>query len=165
LIYLLRNNSVLGPNENYILKNQQVQKTANNFDSGLDNLFRPLINDPPNEPSFNSYQTKKHSADDFQSRLSEIQSSRNQEVPSVNKGEREIPDFLKSKNTNVRQDEQTQNISTNKKQDIEFLDAVNHDDNLYSLDNIDKLLINENIDSISVTPDSALSAIKNLNIN
>ena len=143
---LLRNNSVLGPNENYILKNQQVQKTANNFDSGLDNLFRPLINDPPNEPSFNNYQIKKHSADDFQSRLSEIQSSRNQEVPTINKGDREIPDFLKSKNTNVRQDDQTQNKSTNKKPDIEFLDAVNHDDNLYSLDNIDKLLINDDIE-------------------
>ena len=143
---LLRNNSVLGPNENYILKNQQVQKTANNFDSGLDNLFRPLINDPPNEPSFNNYQIKKHSADDFQSRLSEIQSSRNQEVPTINKGDREIPDFLKSKNTNVRQDDQTQNKSTNKKPDIEFLDDVNHYDNLYSLDNIDKLLINDDIE-------------------
>ena len=158
---LLRNNSILGPNENYILKNQQVQKTANNFDSGLDNLFRPLINDPPNEPSFNNYQTKKHSADDFQSRLSEIQSSRNQEVPSANKVEREIPDFLKSKNTNVRQDEQTQNKVTDQKQDFEFLDAVNHDDNLFSLDNIDKLLINENIEEDNAPFSERLKKLEN----
>jgi len=149
---LLMRDSILGPNEEYIIKNQKVQRTANNFDSGLDNLFRPLIADPPTEPSFNNYQTKKHNGDDFQSRLKDIQSSRNEEVPLNNKVEREIPDFLKSKNTNVRVNDQEQlsNKSNKKKNnessDLEFLDAVNHDDNLYSLDNIDKLLINDNIE-------------------
>ena len=145
-------NSFLGPNEDYIIKNQQLQKTANNFDSGLDNLFRPLIADPPNEPSFNNYQTKKHSGDDFQSRLKDIQSSRNDEVPTGHKVEREIPDFLKSKNTNVRVNDQEPppnkfvNKTNNESIDLEFLDAVNYDDNLYSLDNIDKLLINDSIE-------------------
>ena len=141
-------NSILGPNEDYIIKNQQAQKSANNFESGLDNLFRPLIADPPNEPSFNNYQTKKHSADDFQTRLKDIQSSRNDEVPIGNKVDREVPDFLKSKKTNVRVNDQEQpsNKSTDESVNLEFLDAVNHDDNLFSLDNIDKLLINETIE-------------------
>jgi len=129
------NNSILGPNQEFMLKSNENKKYANNFDSSLDTLFRPLINEPS---ELNTYQTNKNNTNDFKERLQEIQQIRNNDVP-LPKTANELPDFLKSKPTSVRSDQDVINKEKTNNE-LQFLDS-NDDDNLFSLDNIDKPLI------------------------
>jgi len=150
-------NSFNKSGSNYIIKPHE-----NNFDSSLDTLFRPLINENELDTNvkFNNYQTKKDSSEDFNERLKEIQQSRNVEVPmQITKNNNNLPDFLKSKPTNVRVD----NNKNEDKEDnnIKFLDAVNHDDNLFSLDNIDKPLILAEIEEDNTPFSERLKKLQN----
>ena len=171
--------SKLGPNEPFIKQAKERQQHANTFDSSLDKLFRPIINETSEEPNFNNYNSK---SSNYQEKLQEIQQLRNTEVPTTNK-KNDLPDFLKPKSTNVREKEilnnnqnnyqnnnqnnyqnnyqnnnrnnnqnNNQNNNRNNNQNnnrnteqMNFLDGVDNDDNLFSLDNIDKPIIDENI--------------------
>ena len=150
-----RINTLMGPNEEFINQSRATHSLTNNFDRNLDSLFKPLIDNIPDEPSFNNYQQRKNNSDDFKEKLQEIQSIRNTEVPN-GKANLELPEFLKSKATSSRQNtemhvnknNQTSNQVSKKSQEetLNFLDGMNDDDNLYSLDNIDKPLITEEVD-------------------
>jgi hypothetical protein len=149
-----RINTLMGPNEEFINQSRATHSLTNNFDRNLDSLFKPLIDNIPDEPSFNNYQQRKNNSDDFKEKLQEIQSIRNTEVPN-GKANLELPEFLKSKATSSRQNtemhvnknNQPSNQASKKSQEetLNFLDGMNDDDNLYSLDNIDKPLITEEV--------------------
>jgi hypothetical protein len=155
--------SKLGPNEQSMKKQYQTHSLTNNFQPGLDNQFKPLIENSEDEPMFNSYQrdTKKNQAASFQERLQEIQTLRNSEVPVPDKTTKELPDFLRSKPTSVRQESSNNNSNNfnnnnfnnsvkplnsnynnnNDENEMIFLDSMNNDDNLFNINNIDKPLI------------------------
>lgn len=171
-------NNYLGPNLQSMNESKKIHSIANNFNSNIDSLFRPLIDDPPEEPKFNNYQNKRDSSD-YTEKLQDIQKLREIEVPQ-NKKNQDIPDFLKSKATCVRKQDdlnknvnfnqvlnkkdnnkQYNNIQDNDDESIIFLDGMNDDENLFSLDNIDKPLITVDIVEDSAPFEDRLKKLKN----
>jgi hypothetical protein len=133
-----------------------------NYDSNLDKAFRPIVDDLTDQDHFNSYDTGR--TKDMSSRMDAVKQSRQIEVPIHNQRPT-TPDFLKSKKTNA--DKPGSNETTNKQ--VSFSDQPNRNnfdrninpsefnknfnglandtgDNLYSLDNIDKPLVEVEIE-------------------
>jgi hypothetical protein len=112
---------------------------------------------------FNNYSIDKN-IEDINTRMQIIQKSRDNELSSQQQRPT-TPDFLKAKKTNIKQDEPINNVNTiinknvntktsapdfknmNSMQFNEDFNGLLNDtsDNLYSLDNIDKLLVNTEI--------------------
>ena len=161
-----RSRSVMGANEKYIRQSQENQRLANNFQSGIDSLFAPLIDNPPDEPTFNNYNFNKGDGD-IKKRMDDIKYQRNNETYMPRKPQQDdVPDFLKPKATSIRsqddyreQREPQKKVSfqqsENKKSSMrsggssanEFLSG--HDDDcsgdLMSLDNFDRPITDDNI--------------------
>jgi hypothetical protein len=146
------NNSWIGPNEQYVKNSQDMHKLASQPDRNLDNLFRPIVDEIPEEVQFNNYTVGR--GGDFKEKLQDIQRMRDTEVPRSKKAESDLPNFLKSKSTSVRSQEEfvgkkninhvnNKNPSETQNIDLNFIDGIDDNENLYSLDNIDKPLINE----------------------
>jgi len=148
---LKNNNSWIGPNEQHIKNSQERHNIAKQLDKNLDNLFKPIVNDISDDFSFNNYTVGRGS--EHKDKLQDIQKIRDSEVPVVRKSESDLPDFLKSKSTSVRSHDEiyeNKNIQNNNKQfiknqnnNLNFIDGADDNENLYSLDNIDKPLIND----------------------
>jgi hypothetical protein len=148
-----KHNSVVGPNEQYIKRSQERHNLACQPDRNLDNLFRPIIDEVPEEAHFNNYTVVR--GGDSKEKLQDIQKLRDTEVPLGRKGQSDFPDFLKPKATSVRSQEdfsEKRNIipeNNNRKQQtsqqhtMNFIDGADDNENLFSLDNIDKPLIND----------------------
>ena len=73
-----KNNSWLGPNEQYVINSQEIHNLANQPDRNLDNLFRPIVDKIPEEAKFNNYTIGKGT--DFKEKLQDIQRIRDTEV-------------------------------------------------------------------------------------
>jgi len=140
-----------------------------NYDSNLDAAFRPIVDSLTDQDAFNSYDTGRNS-EDVKSRMNSIQQARESEVTQRN-ARPSTPDFLKPKKTSIRADSNDDSrnqgrISTD--QERRMGDRPNHGpsqvpdfknvnpsqfnngfnglsndtgDNLFSLDNIDRPLI------------------------
>jgi len=148
---LKNNNSWIGPNEQYIKNSQERHNMAKQIDQNLDNLFKPIVNELSDDSLFNNYTVGRGS--DYKEKLQDIQKIRDSEVPTAKKSENDLPDFLKSTSTSVRTHDEiyeNKNINNNKQfikiqnNNLNFIDGADDDENLYSLDNIDKPLINDN---------------------
>jgi hypothetical protein len=140
-----KNNSWLGPNEQYVINSQEIHNLANQPDRNLDNLFRPIVDKIPEEAKFNNYTIGKGT--DFKEKLQDIQRMRDTEVPKSRKAESDLPDFLKSRSTSVRTQEdfsEKKNINQYNNDELNFIEGADDNENLFSLDNIDKPLINDN---------------------
>ena len=140
-----KNNSWLGPNEQYVINSQEIHNLANQPDRNLDNLFRPIVDKIPEEAKFNNYTIGKGT--DFKEKLQDIQRIRDTEVPKSRKAESDLPDFLKSRSTSVRTQEdfsEKKNINQYTNDELNFIEGADDNENLFSLDNIDKPLINDN---------------------
>ena len=146
------NHSHIGPNEDYIKQSQKRHELAGQPDRHLDDLFRPIVDEIGDEPRFNNY-TKGHEGGDFKEKLHDIQRMRDTEVPMQKKGDILLPTFLQPKATSVRSQEdysekrnmvpenRKQQNSSQNNNNITFIDGADDNENLYSLDNIDKPLI------------------------
>ena len=129
-----------------------------NYDSSLDAAFKPIVNNLTEQNTFNNYNTGK-SSDDVKTRMKSIQESRETEL-NMREKRPTTPDFLKPKKTSMKQDDEKYNISNDKTitknnqviPDFKNINPTqfnndfnglsnNTDDNLFSLDNIDKPLI------------------------
>ena len=113
-------------------------KPPQKMTSSLDNAFKPIINDISNE--LKNYDSKKNT----NMQLDDIQVSRNHEIGG-NRARPSTPDFLKSTKTNSNRNT-SQQIETNTKVKTESNDsffglANDTAGDLFSLDNIDKPLI------------------------
>jgi hypothetical protein len=147
---------------NKMLDRPTSTKVYNNDNmSNMDTLFKPLINDN----SFNNFNSKQDN--NIESKISDIQKMRQTEI-GVNKRP-PTPDFLKSKQTNPQKTNDNNNnniynnnninnndlgfmnlnnnnINNNNNNDLGFMNLNNNDENIYSLDNIDKPIINGTIE-------------------
>jgi len=142
-------NSWIGPNEQYVKKSQERHNLASQPDKHLDSLFRSIIDEVPEEPNFNNYMTDNNISvsrgSDFKEKLQDIQRLRDTEVPLAKKGDTNLPDFLKSKSTSVRsQEDFSEKKNITQQNELIFIDGADDNENLYSLDNIDKPLIDDN---------------------
>lgn len=146
------NNSWIDPNDQYVKTSQEIYNLAGQPDRNLDNLFRPIVDEISEETQFNNYNVGR--GDNFKEKLQDIARMRETEIPRSRKEDIVLPDFLKPKATSVRfQEDFSEKINVNqenKKQsniqnnDFNFIDGADDDENLCSLDNIDKPLINDN---------------------
>jgi hypothetical protein len=153
--YNKSDNSWIGPNEQYVKRSQERQNLAGQPDKNLDSLFRPIVDEIPDEAKFNNYTVGR--GGDSKEKLQDIQRMRDTEVPGQRKAYADVPDFLKPRETSVRsQDDFSEkkniniNINTKTKtktdnceNNLNFIDGTDDNENLYSLDNIDKPLIDE----------------------
>jgi len=143
---------------------QGVSADMGNYDSNLDVAFRPIVNNSSEQNAFNNYNTGKIS-DDVKVRMKSIQESRETEL-NMREQRPTTPDFLKPKKTSTRQDDERSNMSQNNtvnnysnnnvvpdfknvnpsQFNSDFNGLSNDaDDNLFSLDNIDRPLIETEI--------------------
>jgi len=150
-----RSQSVLGSNEQYILQNRETQRLANQFDSQIDSLFKPLIENDNREPSFNNYNFDKEGKN-VRKRLEDVLQSRDTEVYVQRKpSESDVPDFLRSKPTSIRTMENEdqyrknqpirsqKNKNTNEKEE-NYLASVNEDEtDLMSINNYDQMITDD----------------------
>jgi len=125
----------------------------------LDNLFRPIVDNLPEEARFNNYTIGK--GGDSKERLQDIQRMRDMEVPLQKHSQNEMPDFLKPRATSVRMHEDNnsnaksynsndrsynsnaKSYNSNQNNELNFIDGLDDNENLYGLDNINKSLIND----------------------
>jgi len=144
-----------------------------NYESSLDAAFRPIVDSLTDQDAFNSYDTGRN-MDDVKSRMNSIQQARESEVIQRN-ARPPTPEFLKPKKTNVRSDSNDDSRNQNRlptDQERRIGDRQNNGpvqvpdfknvnpsqfnngfnglsndtgDNLFSLDNIDRPLIEGDI--------------------
>jgi len=144
-----------------------------NYDSNLDAVFRPIVDSLTDQEAFNSYDTGRN-IDDVKARMNSIQQARESEVTQRNARPR-TPDFLKPKKTNIRSDSNDDSRNqgrlptdqerrmgdrpsndpgqvpdfknVNPSQFNNGFNGLSNDtgDNLFSLDNIDRPLIDGDI--------------------
>ena len=144
-----------------------------NYDSSLDAAFRPIVDSLTDQDAFNSYDTGRN-IDDVKSRMNSIQQARESELVQRN-ARPPTPDFLKPKKTNVRSDSNDDSRNQGRiptDQERRMGDRPNHGpgqvpdfknvnpsqfnngfnglsndtgDDLFSLDNIDRPLIEGDI--------------------
>ncbi len=158
-----RSKSVIGGNEVFIRQSEDMHKLAGNFQPGVENMFKPIINNPPDEPIFNNYKYQKGDATVKQ--IDDIKIQRDSEAYITKKpNETTIPDFLKPKATSIRSQDDYQthreheprnehkeqptkkSLKMGGNTQSEFLSGINNvNDDLMSLDNFDKLITDENI--------------------
>jgi hypothetical protein len=133
------------------------------YDSNLDAAFRPIVDSLSDQDAFNNYDTGRN-MDDVKARMNSIQQARDSELSQRN-ARPSTPDFLKSKKTNIRPDSNDNTINkghmssdqerrpgpgqvpdfknVNPSQFNNGFNGLANDtgDNLFSLDNIDRPLI------------------------
>jgi hypothetical protein len=133
------------------------------YDSNLDAAFRPIVDSLTDQDAFNSYDTGRN-MDDVKTRMNSIQQARETELSQRN-ARPSTPDFLKSKKTNIRPDNNDDSSNkghipsdqerrngpgqvpdfknVNPSQFNNGFNGLANDtgDNLFSLDNIDRPLI------------------------
>ena len=151
--------------------NPGLNFNLNTNTNSLNDAFKPMIDNLPimTEPVkigntqniFNNYSSDKN-IDDIKTRMQVVQESRDQEL-SLKQQRPTTPDFLKPKKTSIKQEESLTNIMPQTKTNIipqthsgmpdfknmnsmhfnqDFSGLLNDsNDNLYSLDNIDKPLV------------------------
>jgi len=135
-----------------------VHSNKSKFDSSLDQAFRPIVDNISDQNFFNNYDTGRN-AKDVNSMMENIQQMRQNELNMKNQ-KPPTPEFLKSKKTNpdkmeLRNDIKTESQSNGK---IDFQNMKSSDfnrgfqglvndsrDDLMSLDNIDKPLIDQEL--------------------
>jgi hypothetical protein len=141
----------------------------NNYEASLDQAFRPIVDNVTEENHFNNY-TNGRNKDDIKSLMSDVQQSRQQELNSRNQRP-PTPEFLKPKKTSNRDETPSTNNnysnnsnnsnnsnSNQNKAKLDFKTSTSDQFNdgfqglsndvssdLFSLDNIDKPLIDEEI--------------------
>ncbi len=147
--FLDRSESMLNKNVNNNLNNNlnYTQKLSNKFDPNIDSLFKPLIdNDNQDEPNFNTYNFTKKDGN-VKKKLEDILFTRENENYLKKPPKIDVPNFLKSKTTSVRNNESDNNIisnkNNNKNEENEFLFGNIDDTELMSLDNYDKPITND----------------------
>ena len=134
----------------------------NNYESSLDQAFKPIVDNLTDQDYFNNYDTGRN-VQDINSRMEGIQQMRQNEVGTRNQ-KPPTPEFLKSKKTNMdkidndnKSDYRVANQPLNQPNGkIDFQNMKSSDfnkgfhglandtgDNLMSLDNIDKPLIDQ----------------------
>jgi hypothetical protein len=136
-------------NDNKIISNK-------NFDSSLDQAFKPIVENLTDQDYFNNYDSGRTSKD-VNSRMESIQQMRQNELNSRNQ-KPPTPEFLKSKKTNPDKMEYKNDLQpvsqSNGKIDFQNMKSSEFNrgfqglandtgDNLMSLDNIDKPLIDQ----------------------
>ncbi len=144
-----------------------------NYESSLDAAFRPIVDSLTDQDAFNSYDTGRN-MDDVKARMNSIQQARESEVVQRN-ARPPTPEFLKPKKTNVRSDSNDDSRNqgriptdqerrmgdrqnngpgqvpdfknVNPSQFNNGFNGLSNDtgDNLFSLDNIDRPLIDGDI--------------------
>lgn len=149
-----------------------------NFESSLDDAFRPIVDSLTDQDKFNDYDTGR-SIDDVKSRMHSVQQSRDNEL-NMRPQRPSTPDFLKPKKTSIRVDSDndrgTSESTTNQKQNNTVPDFKNINQSefnngfhglsndtcgdLFSLDNIDKPLIDENIIEDNASFDERLQRLQ-----
>jgi hypothetical protein len=148
-----------------------------NYDSSLDAAFKPIVNNLTEQNTFNNYNTGK-SSDDVKTRMKSIQESRETEL-NMREKRPTTPDFLKPKKTSMKQDDDKYNISNDKTitknnqviPDFKNINPTqfnndfnglsnNIDDNLFSLDNIDKPLIETELIEDNLTFEDRLKKLQ-----
>ena len=142
------------PNENL----SGVSANKSKFDSSLDQAFRPIVENITDQNFFNNYDTGRN-AKDVNSMMENIQQMRQSELNMKNQ-KPPTPEFLKSKKTNPDKTELRNDIQPlsqpNGKLDFQNMKssdfnrgfqglAIDSGDNLMSLDNIEKPLIDQEI--------------------
>ena len=127
-----------------------------NYDSNLDAVFKPIVNELPDTATFNNYDLGKD-VNDIKTRMNSIQQARDSEL-NMRNARPSTPDFLKAKKTNIRADTESQPILPQSeklaKNNIDFKNVKTTDfnnsfsglandtnGNLFSLDNIDGPLV------------------------
>ena len=128
----------------------------NGYESNLDQAFRPIVENISDHDKFNNYDSNKLT--DMTSRMDNIKKSRDIETAARNTRP-PTPDFLKAQKSNPdRDNKQTTPMQTNKSDKPDFINASQSSFNqgfqglandsggdLYSLDNIDKPLVENEI--------------------
>jgi predicted metalloenzyme YecM len=142
------------PNENL----SGVSANKSKFDSSLDQAFKPMVENLTDQNFFNNYDTGRNTKD-INAMMDNIQQMRQTEL-NIKNQKPPTPEFLKSKKTNpdkmeLRNDVQSMSQSNGKLdfQNMKSSDfnrgfqglAIDSGDNLMSLDNIDKPLIDQEI--------------------
>jgi hypothetical protein len=140
------------PNENL----SGVSANKSKFDSSLDQAFKPIVENLTDQNFFNNYDTGRNTKD-INAMMDNIQQMRQTEL-NIKNQKPPTPDFLKSKKTNpdkmeLRNDVQSMSQPNGKLdfQNMKSSDfnrgfqglAIDSGDNLMSLDNIDKPLIDQ----------------------
>ena len=138
----------------------------NNFEASLDQAFKPIVDNQNEQNQFNNY-TNGRNKDDIKNLMSDIQQSRTQELNNRNQRP-PTPEFLKPKKTSNKEEPPTRtnelniqnnsNIQSNSNAKLDFKKSTSDQFNigfqglsndisgdLFSLDNIDKPLIEEEI--------------------
>jgi hypothetical protein len=148
-----------------------------NYDSNLDAAFKPIVNNLTEQNTFNNYNTGKNS-DDVKTRMKSIQESRETEL-NMREKRPTTPDFLKPKKTSTKQDDERYNINNDKTitknnqvvPDFKNINPTqfnndfnglsnNTDDNLFSLDNIDRPLIETELIEDNLTFEDRLKKLQ-----
>ena len=132
---------------------------TNNYESSLDQIFKPIVDDIEPNTQFNSYSSGR--SGDINSKMDEIAQMRQSELSQRNKRP-PTPDFLKSKKSNPERNDNSIQSNTSipqingNKPDFKNMNSNNFNQSfqglsndsggdLYSLDNIDKPLIETEI--------------------
>lgn len=182
-----RSKTMIGGNEHYIRQSEETRRMAGNFQQGVDEMFRPIIDNPPDEPDFNSYQYQR--GGDVKKQMDDIRFQRDNEAYIPRKPQQnEVPDFLRPKATSIRTHDEYQRDRDTKQPDSrdskqpdsrdqrqptkkslksggdnsnEFLSGLHGDnDDLMSLDNFDKPIIDDNIEEDSAPFADRLNRLK-----
>ena len=142
------------PNENL----SGVSANKSKFDSSLDQAFKPIVENLTDQNFFNNYDTGRNTKD-INSMMENIQQMRQNEL-NIKNQKPPTPEFLKAKKTNPDKIELRNDIQPmtqqNGKLDFQNMKssdfnrgfqglAIDSGDNLMSLDNIDKPLIDQEI--------------------
>jgi hypothetical protein len=135
---------------------QGVSADMNNYDSMLDQAFKPIVENINDDQRFNNFDSGR--SKDINSKMEDAQKSRQTEISARNQRP-PTPDFLKSQKSNPDKDRKSdrnsiQPPSKNKGERPDFVNAQSEEMNqgfqglandsggdLYSLDNLDKPLV------------------------
>ncbi len=160
-----RSKSMIGGNEMYVRQSEETRRMAGNFQPGVDSMFKPLIDDPSDEPRFNEYQYQR--GGDVKKQMDDIRFQRESEAYIPRKPQQnEVPDFLRPKATSIRsqddfsshkeqpQREQREKPQKPAKKSLkmggdsanEFLSGMDGNDDLMSLDNFDRPITDDTIE-------------------
>ena len=173
-----RSQSILGSNAEFMQESYNNQKKANIFNKNMDILFKPIVENIPDEATFNNYNFNKNNGNTKQ-KLDEILSSRESEVSLPKRPS--TPDFLKSKQTTVKQENDFSNTNNNtynntnnnfniknindndiNNAEYEFLSNNNDDNqNLFDINNIDKPIVHMEINEDSAPFEERLTKLQN----
>lgn len=138
--------------------NDNLSNSNKNFDSSLDQAFKPIVENLVDQDYFNNYDSGKNTKD-INSRMESIQQMRQNELNSRNQ-KPPTPEFLKGKKTNPDRveykNESQASSQPNGKLDFQNMKSSDFNkgfqglandtgDNLMSLDNIDKPLIDQEL--------------------